>query len=177
MLLLLRPAWDRCKIQQSGNLPALQVWDLIVVGAGVAGAALAYSQGQVCCAARARARSHRHDICRARHPPVPYCALPTRDASPQDGRRVLLLERDFTQPDRIVGELLQPGGYLMLKKLGLEECTDNIDAQRVRTLRRFDHAVRLLWKPLWSLGVQCGCCLVGCLFWGGAFGGGARQER
>ncbi len=49
----------------------------------------------------------------------------------QAGRRVLLLERDLTQPDRIVGELLQPGGYLMLKKLGLEACVDGIDAQQV----------------------------------------------
>lgn len=45
---------------------------------------------------------------------------------------MLLLERDLSQPDRIVGELLQPGGYLMLKKLGLEACTDHIDAQKVR---------------------------------------------
>eukprot|EP00878_Enallax_costatus_P016143 GHUV01016932.1.p1 GENE.GHUV01016932.1~~GHUV01016932.1.p1 ORF type:complete len:460 (+),score=146.21 GHUV01016932.1:221-1600(+) len=72
-----------------------EVWDLIVVGAGVAGAALAYRQGK-------------------------------------DGRRVLLLERDFSEPDRIVGELLQPGGYLMLKKLGLADCTDGIDAIKVR---------------------------------------------
>lgn len=49
----------------------------------------------------------------------------------QTGRRVLLLERDLAQPDRIVGELLQPGGYVMLKKLGLESCVDGIDAQRV----------------------------------------------
>lgn len=45
---------------------------------------------------------------------------------------MLLLERDLSQPDRIVGELLQPGGYLVLKKLGLEDCTDNIDAVKVR---------------------------------------------
>ena len=36
----------------------------------------------------------------------------------QEGRRILLLERDLSQPDRIVGELLQPGGYLKLKALG-----------------------------------------------------------
>lgn len=47
------------------------------------------------------------------------------------GRRVLLIERDLQQPDRIVGELLQPGGYLALKKLGLEHCVDDIDAQNV----------------------------------------------
>lgn len=38
----------------------------------------------------------------------------------QDGRRVHVIERDLTEPDRIVGELLQPGGYLKLTELGLE---------------------------------------------------------
>lgn len=71
-----------------------EVWDIIIVGAGVAGSSLAYAQGK-------------------------------------DGRRVLLLERDLSQPDRIVGELLQPGGYLALKRLGLQHCVDGIDAQRV----------------------------------------------
>jgi hypothetical protein len=49
----------------------------------------------------------------------------------QAGRRVLLLERDLAQPDRIVGELLQPGGYLMLKRLGLAGAVLGIDAQKV----------------------------------------------
>lgn len=31
-----------------------------------------------------------------------------------------MIERDLTEPDRIVGELLQPGGYLKLMELGLE---------------------------------------------------------
>ena len=31
-----------------------------------------------------------------------------------------MIERDLTEPDRIVGELLQPGGYLKLVELGLE---------------------------------------------------------
>lgn len=38
----------------------------------------------------------------------------------QDGRRVTVVERDMREPDRIVGELLQPGGYRALRKLGLE---------------------------------------------------------
>lgn len=38
----------------------------------------------------------------------------------QDGRRVHVIERDFSEPDRIVGELLQPGGYLKLIELGLQ---------------------------------------------------------
>ncbi|CAK7339710.1 unnamed protein product [Dovyalis caffra] len=77
--------------------------DVIIVGAGVAGAALAYTLGK-------------------------------------DGRRVHVIERDLKEPDRIVGELLQPGGYLKLIELGLEackafspnaDCVEEIDAQRV----------------------------------------------
>ncbi|RDX66123.1 hypothetical protein CR513_55144 [Mucuna pruriens] len=68
--------------------------DVIIVGAGVAGAALAHTLGK-------------------------------------DGRRVHVIERDLTEPDRIVGELLQPGGYLKLIELGLEDCVDEIDAQQV----------------------------------------------
>lgn len=37
----------------------------------------------------------------------------------EDGRKVLLIERDLAEPDRIVGELLQPGGVRALTKLGL----------------------------------------------------------
>ncbi|KAK9910170.1 hypothetical protein M0R45_034143 [Rubus argutus] len=51
--------------------------DIIIVGAGVVGSALAYTLGK-------------------------------------DGRGVHVIERDLTEPDRIVGELLQPGGYLRL---------------------------------------------------------------
>ncbi|OMP01392.1 Aromatic-ring hydroxylase-like protein [Corchorus olitorius] len=68
--------------------------DIIIVGAGVAGSALAYTLGK-------------------------------------DGRRVKVIERDLTLPDRIVGELLQPGGYLKLMELGLEDCVEEIDAQQV----------------------------------------------
>ncbi|OIW13652.1 hypothetical protein TanjilG_07994 [Lupinus angustifolius] len=68
--------------------------DIIIVGAGVAGAALAYTLGK-------------------------------------DGRRVHVIERDLTEPDRTVGELLQPGGYLKLTELGLEDCVEEIDAQEV----------------------------------------------
>ncbi|KAL8234635.1 hypothetical protein R6Q59_020735 [Mikania micrantha] len=68
--------------------------DVIVVGAGVAGAALA-------------------------------CTLA------KDGRRVHVIERDLREPDRIVGELLQPGGYLKLIELGLEDCVNGIEAQQV----------------------------------------------
>ncbi|KAG1670295.1 hypothetical protein FOA52_003645 [Chlamydomonas sp. UWO 241] len=81
-----------------------QVWDLIIVGAGVAGAALAYAQAK-------------------------------------DGRRVLLIDRDLSQPDRIVGELLQPGGYLMLKRLGLADAVNEIDSQKVYGYAMFKNGV------------------------------------
>ncbi|KAK6152811.1 hypothetical protein DH2020_012450 [Rehmannia glutinosa] len=68
--------------------------DIIIVGAGVAGAALAYTLGK-------------------------------------DGRRVRVIERDLSEPHRIVGEVLQPGGYLKLLELGLRDCVENIDAQRM----------------------------------------------
>ncbi|KAK9678444.1 hypothetical protein RND81_11G211800 [Saponaria officinalis] len=68
--------------------------DVIIVGAGVAGAALGYSLAK-------------------------------------DGRHVRVIERDLNAPDRIAGELLHPGGYLKLIELGLEDCLENVDAQKV----------------------------------------------
>ncbi|WWD18298.1 hypothetical protein CI109_102748 [Kwoniella shandongensis] len=65
--------------------------DIIIIGAGVAGCALAYSL------------SH-------------------------SGRSVVVLERDLSEPDRIVGELLQPGGVEALEKLGLGSVLEGIDA-------------------------------------------------
>ena len=38
----------------------------------------------------------------------------------KDGRKVTVIERDLKEPDRIVGELLQPGGRRALIKLGLD---------------------------------------------------------
>ena len=37
----------------------------------------------------------------------------------RQGRRVTVIEKDMGEPDRIVGELLQPGGCRALRKLGL----------------------------------------------------------
>lgn len=48
------------------------------------------------------------------------------------GRSVLLLERSLKEPDRIVGELLQPGGVEALETLGLRTCLEDIDAIRVK---------------------------------------------
>lgn len=49
----------------------------------------------------------------------------------RQGRSVILLERSLKEPDRIVGELLQPGGVQALEKLGLRDCLEGIDAIRV----------------------------------------------
>ncbi|KAI0773192.1 squalene monooxygenase [Trametes elegans] len=72
-------------------------YDILIVGAGVAGAALAHGLSVA-------AREHSRPL------------------------RICLLERSLAEPDRIVGELLQPGGIEMLRKLGLESCVDGIDA-------------------------------------------------
>lgn len=42
--------------------------------------------------------------------------------------KIALLERSLAEPDRIVGELLQPGGMTALKELGLENTTEAIGA-------------------------------------------------
>jgi squalene monooxygenase len=48
------------------------------------------------------------------------------------GRSVVLLERSLKEPDRIVGELLQPGGVEALELLGLRDCLEDIDAIPVK---------------------------------------------
>jgi squalene monooxygenase len=65
--------------------------EIIIIGAGIAGSALAYSLSHA-------------------------------------GRSCLLIERDLSEPDRIVGELLQPGGVRALSQLGLADVLDGIDA-------------------------------------------------
>lgn len=57
------------------------------------------------------------------------CAIAV--ALSNQGRSVILLERSLKQPDRIVGELLQPGGVAALEQLGLRDCLEEIDAIRV----------------------------------------------
>lgn len=57
------------------------------------------------------------------------CAVATAFA--RQGRSVTLLEKSLKPPDRIVGELLQPGGVEALRKLGLLDCLEGIDAIEV----------------------------------------------
>ncbi|KAI8454656.1 squalene monooxygenase [Phakopsora pachyrhizi] len=77
-------------------------YDIIIVGAGVAGSAFAYALTDI-------------------------AKVKARDRAPE----ILLIDRDLSQPDRIVGELLQPGGCLCLRRLGLRDCLDQIDAVEV----------------------------------------------
>ncbi|XP_055965168.1 squalene monooxygenase [Sorex fumeus] len=49
----------------------------------------------------------------------------------RDGRKVTVIERDLKEPDRIVGEFLQPGGCCSLKELGLEGAVEGIDAHTI----------------------------------------------
>ncbi|KAG8133939.1 hypothetical protein E2320_011686 [Naja naja] len=49
----------------------------------------------------------------------------------RDGRKVTVIERDLKEPDRIVGEFLQPGGYNTLKDLGLQDAVEGIDAHTI----------------------------------------------
>lgn len=72
--------------------------DVVIVGAGILGCALAIALGR-------------------------------------QGRSVILLEASMKEPDRIVGELLQPGGVQALEKLGLLECLEDIDAILVKGYR------------------------------------------
>lgn len=74
-------------------------YDVIIIGAGIAGSALAHALSTL-----------------PRETPL----------------RIALLERSLDEPDRIVGELLQPGGVMALKSLGLESCLEGIDAIPVR---------------------------------------------
>jgi squalene monooxygenase len=85
-----------------GYLQKRATYDVLVVGAGIAG-----------------------------------CAIATAFA--RQGRRVLVVERSLQEPDRIVGELLQPGGVAALSQLGLDHCLEGIEATPVQ-------GYHLYWK-------------------------------
>ncbi|KAF5341025.1 hypothetical protein D9611_005919 [Ephemerocybe angulata] len=75
-------------------------YDILIVGAGIAGSALAHALSDL--------PSYRRPL------------------------RIALLERSLAEPDRIVGELLQPGGVIALRQLGLEWTLEGIDAVPVK---------------------------------------------
>ncbi|KAG7196197.1 Squalene epoxidase [Scheffersomyces spartinae] len=49
----------------------------------------------------------------------------------RQGRKVMIVERDWSMPDRIVGELMQPGGLKALRELGMIQAINNIEAIHV----------------------------------------------
>ncbi|CAH2352039.1 squalene monooxygenase [[Candida] railenensis] len=46
----------------------------------------------------------------------------------RQGRKVLIVERSWEKPDRIVGELMQPAGLKALRELGMIQAVNNIEA-------------------------------------------------
>lgn len=71
------------------------------------------------------------------------------------GRSVILLEKSLKEPDRIVGELLQPGGVQALETLGLRHTLEDIDAIPVNGYTVIYHAeqVPIPYPPLRSDGL------------------------
>jgi squalene monooxygenase len=49
----------------------------------------------------------------------------------KNGVSVVVIEKNMSETDRIVGELLQPGGVMKLRELGLEKALTGYDAQEV----------------------------------------------
>lgn len=49
----------------------------------------------------------------------------------KQGKRICVIEKTFTVQERIVGELLQPGGVIKLQQMGLEHLLRGFDAQPV----------------------------------------------
>ena len=74
-------------------------YDVVIVGAGIAGCALAHGLSTL-----------------PRPKPL----------------RIAVVERSLSEPDRIVGELLQPGGMIALERLGMLDCVEGIDAIPVK---------------------------------------------
>ncbi len=79
----------KCQISEVNNKV-----DVLIVGAGIAGATLAANLAKT-------------------------------------GKNIVVVERDLSERDVIIGELLQPGGVQKLEEMGFTSFIDNIDAQPV----------------------------------------------
>ncbi len=69
-------------------------YDVLIVGAGIAGSAMAANLAKL-------------------------------------GKRIVVVERDLSERDVIIGELLQPGGVIKLQEMGFTNFLEGIDAQEV----------------------------------------------
>lgn len=49
----------------------------------------------------------------------------------RQGKKVLIVERDWSEPDRIVGELMQPAGIKALQELGMVQAVNGVGARNV----------------------------------------------
>ncbi|KAJ1913902.1 Squalene epoxidase [Mycoemilia scoparia] len=83
-------------------------FDIIIIGAGPVGAALAH--GLACSVPNTTSLSS------------------STSTSGNKRRKILLIEQSWSEPDRIVGELMQPGGYQALCRLGLADVFRGIGA-------------------------------------------------
>lgn len=88
---------------------AREVFDILIIGAGVIGSALAVTFAR-------------------------------------QGRNVLILERNLEEPNRIVGELLQPGGVAALQKLGMGDCLEGIGAIPVEGYEIFYRGENIIFR-------------------------------
>ena len=75
--------------------------DVCIIGAGVAGSALAWYLGN-------------------------------------QGINVVVIERDFSEPDKFIGELLQPGGVIKLQEMGYTGVLEGFDAQSINGYALFN---------------------------------------
>lgn len=103
-------------------------YDCIVVGAGIVGSALAHTL----------ARDGRSVVLLGR-----FSLISRPSYNKYSIINYKLIERDLSEPDRIVGELLQPGGVHALKALGLEKCLEGIDAITVEGYGVFSETDRV----------------------------------
>ena len=87
--------WLEAEQAQQKTKDEDDLFDVVVVGAGLTGCAAAISLARI-------------------------------------GWRVALIEKNKHVPERIIGELMQPGGIELLETLGLAEALDDIDAQEIQ---------------------------------------------
>ncbi|TPX35854.1 hypothetical protein SmJEL517_g01732 [Synchytrium microbalum] len=105
----------------SNNVPKTD-YDVIIVGAGVLGSAMASALGRDGRHVLLIGKSNIANICKQSHHTIPILTI----------ENPTYLERDWKEPDRIVGELLQPGGINALRKLELEHTITGIDGIPVK---------------------------------------------